>query len=550
MYTVRCDNELLLSRFVQGRNLIDSMLHLKANVAGSLEFSIQNTHPAFNSIQPLSSRVKVHKNGVLYWLGRPRTIEEEGKNVYGVVCEGCLSFLNDSQIPPYDFAGSPEEFFQFVVNTHNSLVSDSQKFVVGQCTVTDPNDYIRRSSSGYDSAFDVLKNKLLNSFGGYLYVTYNANEEPVLNYYDDVPNTSTQLIKIGENLISYEKRFIYDDMYTACIPLGYKDEDTGKRLDIASVNDGNVYLVNETLAAQYGVRFAPTSATTWEDVILPANLKVKGQDWLDNVGIKYKESVTLNAVDISAIKQGVSSFDFLWKVGFKLRSDEPVYYVLTQLDIDLNQSANVEVGLGEVKDVYTGLIKEQVGSVASQVSVIESDYTTYQQSQQVAETVIETTTQIQTQANAIISQVLEAYYTKQQVDDKLAEDVLSLKSQIEQLSDRVTTSFTYYQTLDNQVTQIQSWVTIIPETPTQSGGIIIGNSASSIKLKLENDILYFYIGDDTAPVILMWQDSETLHIDKVEIQRLSVGVTGKMVDFRIIGSGINTCVFFSGRLVL
>lgn len=550
MYTVKCDNYLLLNKFVEGRSLIEPILHLTANTAGTLEFSIAKSHPCYNLINMLSSKIKVYKNGSLYWLGRAKTITDSGKNIKDVVSEGCLSYLNDSFIPPYEFSGSPAAFFEFIINSHNAVVSEAQKINIGTCTVTDPNNYIIRSSINYDTSFKVLKEKLLNSFGGYLIVTFNANEEPVLNYYAEVPNTSTQLVEFGENLVSYEKSFIYDTMYTACIPLGAKDEETGKRLTIVSVNDDLDYLVNATLAAQYGVRFAPVNLTTWDDVTLPVNLKVKGQDWLDNVGIRYKDSARLNAIDISTIKQGVSSFDFLWNVGFKLRGLEPVYYVITQLDIDLNQSANVAITLGDVKDVYTGLVSQQVESVASQVSVIEADYTTYQQSQQVAETVIETTTQIQTQANAIISQVLESYYTKQQVDEKLVEDVRSLQSQITQLSNQVTTSFTYYQTLGDQVTQIQSWVTIIPETPSQSGGMIIGNSVSSIKLKLENDILYFYIGDDTAPVVLMWLDSETLHIDRVEIQRLSVGVTGKMVDFRIIGSGVNTCVFFSGRLVL
>ena len=220
----------------------------------------------------------------------------------------------------------------------------------------------------------------------------------------------------------------------------------------------------------------------------------------------------------------------------------------------MNRSANVEINLGSEQKVYTGLVSSGVSEVANQVSTILSDYTTHQESQQVAETVIETTTQIQTQANAIISQVLEAYYTKAQIDDKFVEDVYSLKSQVEQLATSITASFTYYNSivdaLTSSVTEIQSWVTIVPETPTQSVGVIIGNSASAIKLKLENDILYFYVGDDTAPVVLMWLDHETLHIDRVEIQSLSIGVTGKMLDFKIVGSGENTCVFFQGRLVL
>ena len=398
---------------------------------------------------------------------------------------------------------------------------------------------------------------MIKSFGGYLYITFDSNEHPIINYYKDVPNTCTQLIQFGKNLVSYENSLIYDEMYTACIPLGVKDED-GIRLDISSVNDGNVYLINQTLANQYGVRYAPTNLTTWEDVTVASNLKVKGQDWLDNEGIKYKDSISLDAIDISKIRQGVQSFRFLWKAGFKLNNGQTIYYVITKLDIDLNRSANVGVNLGEVKQMYTGLVSQQVNNISDRLDIVQSDYTTRQETEkvagQVAETVIETTTQLQTQASAIVAEVLQSYYTKQQVDEKFVSDVMSLKSQVEQLASSITASFTYYRNVINElnssVVEIKSWVTVVPETPTQSVGIIIGNSANAIKLKLENDILYFYVGDDTAPVVLMWLDHETLHIDKVEIQQLSLGIAGKMLDFKIVGSGLNTCAFFSGRLVV
>lgn len=550
MYTVRCDNDLLLNKFVQGRTLIDPMLRQKANSIDSLTFGIVSTHPCYNTIYALKSKIKVYDDGVLYWVGRAKTIKGTGKNTRGVVCESCLSYLKDGVVSPYNFTGSPAEFFKFIIDSHNATVSDSQKILEGTCTITDPNDYIVRSSTTYDSPWKVLNDKMLKKFGGYLYVTFDANETPILNYYAEPPYTCSQLVEFGGNLSSYEESFLYDTFYTACIPLGVENDETGLRLNISEVNDGSEMLVNEILAAQYGIRIAPVNLTTWDDVTMAANLKVKGQDWLDNVGTKHKETVRLNAVDISRIRQGIGSFKFLWNVGFRLRERDTVYYVLSQLDLDLNRAANVNITLGDTKDSYTGLVTEQIGNVQDQVSVIESDYTTFQQSQQIAETVVETTTQIQIQANAIISQVLESYYTKEEVDGRLQSDILSLMSQIQQLSDQVSTSFTYYQQLGNSVTEIKSWVTIVPETPNQSGGIIIGNSASAIKLKLENDILYFYVGEDTAPVVLMWLDHDTLHIDHVEIQRLSVGVTGKMVDFRVVGSGTNACVFFSGRLVL
>lgn len=553
MYTVKCDNNLLLNKFVQSRMLINPLLRQKANEAGSFSFEITDQHPCYNLIYPLMSRIKVYDNGSLCWLGRAKEINDDGENIKGVACEGCLSFLNDSLVGPYDFEGTPSEFFSFLIESHNSIVKDSQKFVIGECTVTSDTD-INRWSSLYEQTFKIIKDKLIDEFGGYLYVTYNSSEQPVINYYQVPPNTCTQLVQFGKNLISYEETLLYDTFYTACVPLGAKLEDSNLRLTIGAVNDGIDYLVNENLAEQYGVRMAPVNLTTWDSVTMPSTLKTNGQNWLDNHGIKHKETVRLSAADISTIQQGVQSFKFLWNVGFKLKTGSAIYYVVTEQELDLNKSANAGLTLGDTKEEYTGLIQQQVGSIVSQVSIIEGDYTTHQESQQIAQTIVETTTQIQLQATAIISQVLESYYTKQQIDDMLVEDVMSLRSQIQQLSDSIQASFEYYNStvdgISSQVTQISSWVTIVPETPTQSVGIIIGNSESAIKLKLENDKLYFYVGDDSAPVILMWLDEDTLHIQEVEIQRLSIGEQGKMLDFKIVGSGVNTCVYFSGRLVL
>ena len=562
MYSVTCDGSLLLNKLSPIYTLHDPILHLEANEAGSFEFDIYDNHPNFNIVNLIASKIKIYKKGSLYWLGRAKQKTNESKREKHYYCEGCIAYLKDSLVPPYDFSGSPEEFFRMVINGHNSVVSDDQKFEIGTCTATDPNDYIVRSSINYDSAYNIIKEKLIDHYGGYLYVTFDQDERPVLNYYIESPYTCNQFVEFGENLISYEEEIFYDEMYTACVPLGAKvqqtvEEEDGesrvieKRLTIGSINDGLDYLLNDELVASYGIRFAPTSLTTWDDVTVATNLKTKGENWLQESGSKHKETVTLDAVDISTIKQGLSSFEFLWNIGFKSsRVVDPVFYILSDLYIDLNLGANVSITLGDTKSVYTGVVSQAVANVSNRVDTIAADYTTKQEAHQVAETVIETTTRIQTEAARIISEVMEEYRTSIESSGALYNDIKELKSQIEQLSNQVTTSFTYYNQVGDSVKQIQSWVTIIPQTETQNVGIIISHSDSAVKIKVQNDKIYFYTGDDDDPNILMWQDSETLHIDRVEIQSLIVGEQGKQLVYKIVGTGANTSVAFVGRLVL
>lgn len=564
MYTVRCDDQLLLSKFVLDRKLNEPLLHLNANQPGMFEFTIYDTHPAYNSISYLSSKIKIYKDGNLVWLGRVKSSTEQSKRAKLYYCEECLAFLKDSFVPPYDFSGTPAEFFEFIITAHNNCVSNDQKFIIGNCDITDPNDYIVRSSITYDSAYNVLKSKLIKSFGGYIYITFDQNENPIISYYSDALYTSNQLVEFGENLVSYEQSLFYEEMYTACIPLGYKEENGTERLNIKSVNDDKEYLINTTLANVYGIRYAPVSLTTWDGVTVAANLKLKGQDWLQSVGVKYKDSVNLDAIDISTIRQGVYAFQFLWKVGFKLRTTV-VYYVVTQLDINLNDEAGKELTLGDVKQVYTdlvsSLVSSEVGNVSDRVGTVEADYTTNGEARTISREEIQNDTSIIQRAEDIISTALEQYVKTNDFDTMRT----TIMSQITQLANSVEFQFTSTGqaiseldgSVQSQFASIESFIRLLATQVdehghiVQNGGIVIGESTSEIKLKLENDVLYFFMGDEsivTTDTAIAWFKSNQLNVNNSTIQNLTLGIQGQYLDARIVGVGDNRCVLWSGRL--
>jgi hypothetical protein len=159
---------------------------------------------------------------------------------------GCFGLVKDAIVRPFDFSGSPLQALEYFITEYNNQVNANQQFSVGAVTVTDPNDYITRSSIEYLSAYDAIKTRLLDTLGGYLYVTYNG-EQPVINWLASAPDTATQAIEFGENLADFRHLIYGGETYTACIPLGKKDEN-GTRLTIASVNDGKDYIVNTALA--------------------------------------------------------------------------------------------------------------------------------------------------------------------------------------------------------------------------------------------------------------------------------------------------------------
>ena len=113
----------------------------------------------------------------------------------------------------------------------------------------------------------------------------------------------------GENLATLLHSQSAQKTYTASIPLGAKIEnpygDGDVRITIASVNDDKDYLIDTDAAALYGVIYAPTSDTTWDDVTLPANLKTKGLEYLTSTANKLADTITITAADLHGLDSSV-----------------------------------------------------------------------------------------------------------------------------------------------------------------------------------------------------------------------------------------------------
>lgn len=560
-YVVKCDNDILYNKYIDERYLLDSELDQVDNEAGSFIFEIDDAHPLYNSIVMKKSRIKIYKDGKLKWLGRPIEMNEEIDGSHKYYCEGCLGYLNDSILRPFDFTGSPSDFFSLVIGNHNSEVADDQKFIIGECTVTDPNDYIVRSSEFYNKTSKIVSEKMLN-LGGHLVITFDQNEKPILSWLSTISDISTQHIKLGQNLVSYERSLLYSEFYTACIPLGVRYED-GTRLTIASENDGKDYLVNSTLANIYGIIYADPDVTTWEDVTVAANLKTKGTNWLNNVGVKYKKVINLEAEDISFLMQNApnAEFDFMLNVIFDTVSESNVTYLISKFGLDIRDECSLRIVLSETSAEYveSSLSKfnqRAQSATVQRIEAIEADYITEQDASNIADERISQSTLIEQKANAIILSALQEY-TKTSDFNTFSSSVLT---QLSALAGEVDIDFRDVQTsisnlagqTASQFSDIHSFIRFLAYIQgEQNEGIVIGISTSDIKLKLEHDILYFFTGDEklaSRENAIAWFESNQLYVNNTTIQNLTLGTTGAYLDARIVGSGDNICVLWSGRL--
>ena len=547
MYSVYVDGYPLYEpRMSDQFYLIGPSLKQTTNLPGELSFSIPAEHTNASVINRLSSRVSVFKDDSLIWVGRPLESETDIYNTTKWICEGCLAYLCDTIFRPFEFQGSPTDLFTSIVNNHNAQVNENQMLNVGVVTVTDPNDYINRSSIEYLSSWDVLKTRLLDTLGGYLILTY-PNGQPTLNWYATPPDTSTQVIEFGQNIQEYARTVYASETYTACIPLGAKDEND-VRLTIESVNGGKDYITS-TLADTLGYIYAPSDEVTWDDVTIPANLLSKAQAWLTNLGTKYKERVNIKAVDLHNTDANIEAFQFMDNVLVRSTPNGlSASYILTQITIPLNDPSSTSITLGGERLTLVSQLAQAQGNVQERVGTIEADYVTNGQAVAISNREIENSTWIQQEADRIVATALQEFVET----GDFATLQQTVQSQFSILASEISINFT---TLSSQITQQGA---NIQQTLDQyaawfrflSYGLVIGNSGSPIQMVLENDVLYFCTDPDnvTTANAIAYFSSGQLYVNFVNVQNLTIGVTGRWLDVRIVGSNDNVCALFSGRL--
>ncbi len=367
MYEIFCDNKILYKPNEKDLALLNPKLSLEINNAGSFQFAMPVGHPLYEEIKKFTSFIEVKNDGETVFCGRP--VEEnidffKSKTIY---CEGELAFLNDSiQRPSESHDITVRGFLELLINNHNSQVEESKRFTVGTVTVTDSNDSLYRYTN-YENTMTAIKEKLLERLDGYLVIRH-VNGVRYIDYLEEMPDTCSQTIEFGQNLLDYASNIDATDIATRLIPLGAKLEESqftaiDERVTIKSVNGGLDYIQAEDAVTAYGI---VTKVQTWDDVNDPSILKTKGQDYLESI---QWENMTLNvtAVDLHSFDVNVEAINIGDKI---LVVSKPhglkKYFPVKKMDIDLSNPANNKFQLGTSYDVSISSKSNSVGQTAEQ----------------------------------------------------------------------------------------------------------------------------------------------------------------------------------------
>ena len=354
MIRIRCGDKAIYDPRNPNLKLVDPRLVLEDNAAGHLSFKVYGTNLNHGEIRKLYPVLEVLRDGRAIFKGRVVSDKKDFYNGKTVEAEGKLAFFNDSCLEPFDFSGSPAELFAMIVENHNSQVMEWQRFRTGMVTVADPNGYIVRSSEGILNSWEALKSRCFqSSLGGHIRVRYEPDGDYV-DWLADYEAVSRQGIAFARNMIDISTEMDATETYTAIRPVGAEVD--GKKIDISSVNDGRNHIINEEMAARYGVIFAPESESTWEDVTLPQNLLRKAQERLYGQFATLRETYEIRAVDLSLTDSDIEALDVCEYVPVSSRP-HGLYgdYLLYKADIAIAKPQDSVFYLGVSRRVLSGM---------------------------------------------------------------------------------------------------------------------------------------------------------------------------------------------------
>ena len=485
MIQVYADGGLVYDSRLPKYELLELTANTGLTIAGAAFIKMAPNHPAFWSFVSYRTVVEIYRNGVMQFRGRALYPTDDFLHRRTITCEGERGFLRDGVMRPYVYQEAPADIFTDVVTRYNAQVEEFKQFVIGTVDVTDPNNYIKLESENAESIADTI-NKLVERCGGYIVFTTNTEGQRAINWLTDVSYANRQTIEFGENLLDYASSGESTDLATVIVPYGAKDETTGTRVTIESVNEGLDFIQDYDAVALRGVI---AKAVYWDDITEPGNLLQKAQQYLAENKLAVT-SLTLTAVDLSALDKSIDSFRIgdIIRVRSKPHNVDDDYH-LTDRSQDFLNPANDKVTLGKKIASLTG--SDAAGDRKSSYDLqrVERNVTanyTLNVAAMIEESRATFASLIEQTSEELKLEVSEQYATNDEVN-------AAISTTMTQLSESFEFLFTEMQTrVDaNDAEAREHFNEIEKYIRFEDGNIILGESENSLTLRIENDRISF-----------------------------------------------------------
>lgn len=366
VYRIYANNELL---FASDWNepeyqLISPTLKQEINKSGTLEFTIFPQHPLYGKLTPMSTKISVIRDGTTLFYGRVLSNDTDIFGQRKIYCEGCLSYLIDSVFPPSKGKRTAEEHFRKLISDHNAQVESEKQFVAGSITIDEKGNSEEFGEDSYRETFNAFENDLIDSFGGFIRIRYEDSTR-YIDYLKEYPNTNTQSIEYGHNLIEMTNKDSGEDLFTILLPIG-KDkltiEKSGDPSSSGYVKNGK-YLEIASAVAKYGRIIKAQDFGSVDDA---NTLLQKAEKYIKDNYKGIPPEITVKAIDLHIFYPEVTPFN----LGDKLRIKSTPHGIDTTLmcsaiEYDLKSPENVQYTLEDPNQIVLKKDKTLTGSASS-----------------------------------------------------------------------------------------------------------------------------------------------------------------------------------------
>lgn len=291
------------------------------NAVGTLDFDIYPKHPAYNAIKAGSTKIRAYRDGM--WM-HDYTVESVTNDLQlkkHVTATDELQYLERIEVQSYKTGvdGVPQTvsgFFMWLVEYYNAR-SGGERFAFGQIEgdIIDPTTTLDRSSDSPATVASIVKDKIIDSLGGYVRVRRD-NGVLTIDLKADAAGVCHQYIEFGENLVDYADEQDASELYTAITADSTYKDDAGDEVTItlADAPDGGYLtgyvkqgdtVTNTVAAAAYGVR---RKHLTFDGIKSVYTLVENCEKYIA-AHCEPVTTVNVSAADLSTLDSNVQSFD-------------------------------------------------------------------------------------------------------------------------------------------------------------------------------------------------------------------------------------------------
>ena len=284
MYTIYADGVCIHSDIfaLEGTKCISPKLVLEDNAAGSLSITLSPGNLGYSSVVRMLSDISVQKDGKTIWTGRVLSETIDFWNNRSLYCEGALSFFNDTTQPPAEYSnGSIRSYMEALLQNNNANIGKNRQFLLGAITVYDES--FPTFHSNYETTLTLLQ-ALIERYGGHMRIR-EEEDGHYLDYLAEYPNTCSQTIHMGVNLLDFTKKWDMSEFATVLIPLGKRLSRSSIQgidtyLTVESVNNGSPYVTSPDALAVYG---RIEKMVTWDEIDDASLLLQKAKEYLHEI---------------------------------------------------------------------------------------------------------------------------------------------------------------------------------------------------------------------------------------------------------------------------